>query len=291
MAEQQDTNLIKRLLETGVHFGHQTKRWNPKMERFIFGERNGIYIIDLQKTMEAITEACNFLREVAASGGHVLLVGTKKQAQQIIKDEALRCNMFYVNERWLGGTITNFQTVRKSVNRLDEIEKMKEDGTFDALTKKEVARLTKERAKLLKNLEGIRKMSRLPKAMFVVDSNVEETAVREANRLSIPVVGLLDTNCDPDRIDYVIPGNDDAIRSIKLVTSLLVEAILEGRKKGLDAKPTEAGAGPGEQAAGIKIDMPAAESKLVEAVETEEEKEKEKEAKTAAPRRRKRTVK
>ena len=237
--QQQDTSLLKQLLEAGVHFGHQTRRWNPKMEKYIFGERNGIYIIDLQKTVAGLTEAANFLRETAASGGYILFVGTKKQAQQIIKEEALRCGAFYVSERWLGGAITNFQTIRKSVGRLDEIEKMKENGTFEALKKKEVSNLTKERVKLLKNLEGIRNMGRLPKAIYVIDSNAEITAVREANRLSIPVVGLLDTNCNPDKVDYVIPGNDDALRSIKLITALLVEAILEGKRKFVDKEDAE----------------------------------------------------
>lgn len=277
MAQQQETTLIKQLLEAGVHFGHQTKRWNPKMKKYIFGERNGVYIIDLQKTIECITEARNFLRETAEKGGYILFVGTKKQAQQIIKEEASRCGAFYVTERWLGGTITNFQTIRKSVHRLEEIEKMKQDGTFDALKKKEVAQLTKETAKLLKNLEGIRYMERLPNVIYVIDSNVEATAVREANRLSIPLVGLLDTNCNPANVDYVIPGNDDAIRSIKLITFLLVEAILEGRTKFMEGKSAEAEKAALKAAAAEK--EAAAGSELVEIAETEEEKEKEKEEK------------
>lgn len=288
MAQEQNTGLIKQLLEAGVHFGHQTKRWNPRMQRYIFGERNGIYIIDLQKTVEGLTEACNFLRDIATEGGYILFVGTKKQAQQIIKEEASRCNVFYVTERWLGGTITNFKTVRKSVHRLEEIEKMKQDGTFDALTKKEVAHLTKEMLKLLKNLGGIRNMDKLPKAMFVIDSNAEATAVREANRLSIPVVGLLDTDCNPDKIDYIIPGNDDAIRSIKLVTFLLVEALLGGKRKFLegrsDAETTEISKG---------LTIPSEEapigSELIEIAETEEEKEKDKDEKVV--RRKKKTTK
>ncbi|MBI4335055.1 MAG: 30S ribosomal protein S2, partial [Candidatus Omnitrophica bacterium] len=270
---------MKQLLEAGVHFGHQTKRWNPKMKRYIFGERNKVYIIDLQKTIEGLTAACNFLRDVASKGGSVLFVGTKKQAQQIIKDEAARCGAFYVNERWLGGAITNFQTIRKSVRRMDEIDKMKQDGTFEALKKKEVAHLTKEMAKLLKNLEGIRKMDKLPTAVYLVDANVEITAVREAHRLSIPVVGLLDTNCDPDKIDYVIPGNDDAIRSIKLITTMVADAILEGKRKHIEgveaAQREQAELEAARQASADKGD----ESELVEIAETEEEKEKEEAAK------------
>lgn len=290
MTQQQDTSLIKQLLEAGAHFGHQTKRWNPKMKRYIFGERNGVYIIDLQKTMEGLMAACAFLRETASKGGHILFVGTKKQAQQIIKEEALRCNAFYVSERWLGGAITNFQTIRKSVKRLEEIENMKEDGTFEALKKKEVAYLTKEMTKLIRNLEGIRNMGRLPSAIYVVDSNIEATAVREANRLSIPVVGLLDTNCDPDKIDYVIPGNDDAIRSIKLITSLLVEAILEGRRKYLEGSPAEAKEAvvPASKA---KEETPLTESELVEMAESEEEKEKEKEVEGKVVKKKKRIIK
>lgn len=282
--QQQDTSLLKQLLEAGVHFGHQTRRWNPKMEKYIFGERNGIYIIDLQKTVAGLTEAANFLRETAASGGYILFVGTKKQAQQIIKEEALRCGAFYVSERWLGGAITNFQTIRKSVGRLDEIEKMKENGTFEALKKKEVSNLTKERVKLLKNLEGIRNMGRLPKAIYVIDSNAEITAVREANRLSIPVVGLLDTNCNPDKVDYVIPGNDDALRSIKLITALLVEAILEGKRKFVDKEDAESAKSAIEQ----KIS--AGGSELVEIIESEEEKEKEKAAPVKEPIKRKKRI-
>lgn len=232
-------NMMKQLLEAGVHFGHQTKRWNPKMSKYIFGEKNNIYIIDLQKTIECLTRACNFLREQAALGGEILFVGTKKQAQQIIKEEATRCNMYYVHERWLGGTLTNFQTIRKSVNRLVEIETMKNDGTFESLTKKEVAKLTKELNKLTNNLEGIRNMERLPKVVYIVDTKTEETAVREANRLKIPIVALLDTNCDPDNIDYPIPGNDDAIRSIRIITSMITEAILEGRRRFVEDMPEE----------------------------------------------------
>ncbi|MEI8175413.1 MAG: 30S ribosomal protein S2 [Candidatus Omnitrophota bacterium] len=280
--QQQDIALIKQLLEAGVHFGHQTKRWNPKMEKYIFGERNGIYIIDLQKTIVGLKNAVNFLRDIASKGGYILFVGTKKQAQQIIRDEAIRCGVFHVTERWLGGTITNFMTIRKSVKRLEEIERMKQDGTFDALKKKEVSHLTKEMVKLLKNLEGIRSMEKLPKAMFIIDTNVEATAVREANRLGIPVIGLLDTNCDPSRVDAVIPGNDDAIRSIKLITGLLTEAILEGKRKFAEESAAAAEAAAQEKEVAIGTE-------LVEMAETEEEKEKEKDDKTI--KRRKKTTK
>ncbi|MFZ5800349.1 MAG: 30S ribosomal protein S2 [Candidatus Omnitrophota bacterium] len=230
--------LIKQLLEAGVHFGHQTKRWNPKMKKFIFGERSGIYIIDLEKTVESLNAARDFLKDIAANGGDILFVGTKKQAQETIEAEAKRAQIFYVNRRWLGGLLTNFATIRKSVTRLNDIEKMQEDGTFGNLKKKEVAHLTKEKEKLEKNLSGIREMTRLPKVVFVVDSKKEEIAVEECSRLGIPIVGLIDTNCDPDKIDYLIPGNDDALKSIRLVTSLLADAILEGKRQyqaGVDA--------------------------------------------------------
>jgi len=243
------------------------------MKKYIFGERNGVYIIDLQKTMEGLATACDFLSATAAKGGYILFVGTKKQAQQIVKDEALRCGVFYVTERWLGGTITNFQTIRKSVRRLEEIERMKQDGTFEALKKKEVSHLTKEMTKLLKNLGGIRAMERLPDAIYVIDSNVEDTAVREGARLNIPMVGLLDTNCNPDKISYVVPGNDDAIRSIKLITYHLVEAILEGKRKWAESHPEAAQA---QEAAMQATVFDAAASELVEMAETEEEKAKEK---------------
>lgn len=222
---------IKQLLESGVHFGHQTRRWNPKMARYIFGERNGIYIVNLEKTEQELKKACEFLAKVAARGEYILFVGTKKQAQQTVVEEANRCGMFYVNQRWLGGTLTNFETIRKSIKRLDEIERMRDDGTFDKLKKKEVAVFTKEMVKLAKNLSGIRKMNKLPGALFIIDAKKEETAVKEARRLHIPVVALVDTNSDPDVIDYVIPGNDDAIKSIRLVCSAIAEAVLEGRNK------------------------------------------------------------
>jgi len=232
---QDKANLLKSLLEAGVHFGHQTRRWNPKMGPYIFGEKNRIYIIDLQKTVDAIIEACAYLNKVAQEGGYVLFVGTKKQAQDIIKDEATRCGMFYVDQRWLGGMLTNYQTVKKSLNRMESLEKMKDDGTFDKLSKKEVSKLTKETNKLKKNLNGVRSMERLPTVMFIIDSRKEDIAVREAKKLKIKVVALVDTNCDPDMIDYVIPGNDDAIKSIKLITAMAAKSIIDGRNKFLQA--------------------------------------------------------
>ena len=223
--------LIKQLLEAGVHFGHQTRRWNPKMKKYIFGSKNGIYIIDLEKTQKSLLKACSFLKSVSSSGGYILFVGTKKQAQDIIKEEASRCGMFHVNQRWLGGMLTNFQTIKKSIKRLLDIERMKEDGTMAKLSKKEVSALNKELFKLNKNLEGIRNMDKLPKVMFVVDAKKEEIAVKEANTLKIPVVALVDTNSDPDKIEYVIPGNDDAIRSIKLVTGIIADSVLAGKEE------------------------------------------------------------
>jgi len=257
-----ESTLVKQLLESGVHFGHQTKRWNPKMKQFIFGEKNGIYIIDLEKTALALTKAMDFLSQTARSGDYILFVGTKKQAQEIVKEAAKRCGMFYVNQRWLGGLLTNFQTVKKSVRRLNDIERMRDDGTFKKLSKKEISMLTKEMAKLLKNLEGVRSMEKLPRALFVVDSKKEEIAVKEANKLGIPVVGLVDTNCDPDLIDYIIPGNDDAIKAIKFVTGLAADAVLEGNKDfaaGIKAKEEA------EEAAKIETDVP-----VVDDVEVEE---------------------
>ena len=218
MATKKETALVKQLLESGVHFGHQTRKWNPKMEKFIFGEREGIYIIDLEKTAKFLLEACTFLNEVASAGSYVLFVGTKKQAQSIIKEESEKCNMFYVNQRWLGGTLTDFLTIRKSVKKLESFEKMKTDGVYGTLSKKERAMIDKKILNLLKNLSGIRRMDRLPGALFVVDSKKEEIAVHEANKLSIPVVALADTDCDQDKIDYIIPGNDDAMKSIRFIT-------------------------------------------------------------------------
>lgn len=258
------SELIKKLLESGVHFGHQKKRWNPKMRPFIFGERSGIYIIDLEKTEECLNQARDFLMSIAAKGEMVLLVGTKKQAQEVIKEESLRCGMFYVTERWPGGLLTNFSTVKKSINRLKDIERMREDGTFEKLTKKEVARLEKERAKLMKNFSGIVKMERMPKAVIVVDTKKEETAVREACRLKIPVIGLIDTNSNPDPVSYPVPGNDDATKSIRMVISLLSDAIIEGRRQFLSYLSQE-GVAIGAQAEGQeKAADPAEETKIKE---------------------------
>ncbi len=215
------------LLEAGVHFGHQTKRWNPKMKEYIYNSRDDIYIIDLQKTVEKMEEAYQALNKIASEGGKVLFVGTKKQAQEVCKEEAIRSGMYYMTERWLGGTLTNFKTIRKRVNRLSEIEKMEENGTFDKLPKKEVIGLKKEYDKLNKNLCGIREMTRLPQAIIIVDSIKEENAIREAKKLGIPVFGIIDTNCDPDMVDYVIPGNDDAVRAVKVVLGALTNAIVE----------------------------------------------------------------
>jgi small subunit ribosomal protein S2 len=225
------SDLIKQLLEAGVHFGHQTKRWNPKMKKFIFGSRSGIYIIDLEKTEECINKARDFLMDITSKGEYVLFVGTKKQAQEVMHQEAIRAGMYYVTERWPGGLLTNFATIKKSINRLKEIEKMREDGTFAQLTKKEVAKLEKEEAKLNKNFAGIASMERMPKAVFIVDTCKEDTAVKEARRLSIPIVALIDTNSNPDLVDYPIPGNDDATKSIKAVANIITDTIIEGRKK------------------------------------------------------------
>lgn len=221
---------MKELLEAGVHFGHQVKRWNPKMKKYIFGERNGIYIIDLQKTLKGLEEACKFVRETSLSGASILYVGTKKQAQDAIQEEAQRAGAFHVNQRWLGGMLTNFSTIKKSIERLKSIEKMKEDGTFDALSKKEVSLLEKERSKLERNLRGIKEMNGLPGAVFIIDPKKEKIAIAEARKLAIPVVAVVDTNCDPDEVDYVIPGNDDAIRAIKLIASKIAESIIEGKE-------------------------------------------------------------
>ena len=225
---------MKQLLEAGVHFGHQTRRWNPKMGKYIFTERNGIYIIDLQKTVHKVDEAYDFIKSVAASGKSVLFVGTKKQAQDSIKEEAMRCGQFYVNERWLGGMLTNYKTIQSRIKYLRDLEKMKEDGTFEVLPKKEVAQLKTKKEKLERFLGGIKDMDKLPGAMFVVDPRKERIAVAEARLLHIPIVGIVDTNCDPDEIDYVIPGNDDAIRAVKLLASQMADAIIEGRQ-GADA--------------------------------------------------------
>ena len=230
---------MKQLLEAGVHFGHQTRRWNPKMATYIFTERNGIYIIDLQKTVKKLEEAYNFVRQLSENGQSLLFVGTKKQAHDAIREEAQRCGMFYVNARWLGGMLTNFKTMRGRVDRLNQLKKMQEDGTFDMLPKKEVMKHLGEIAKLEKYLGGVAEMKKLPGALFVVDPRKERNAINEARKLKIPIVAIVDTNCDPDEIDYVIPGNDDAIRAIRLISSVMANAIQEG-KQGADAAEAEA---------------------------------------------------
>jgi len=228
---------MKELLEAGVHFGHQTKRWNPKMQKYIFGERNGIYIIDLQKTLKKFREAYAFMRDLAAGGGTVLFVGTKKQAQEAVLEEATRCGMFYVNHRWLGGTLTNFATIRKSIARLKKLDEMKETGDYERLPKKEVLGLEREREKLEKTLAGIKNMERLPSAIFIIDPKKETIAVEEAKRLAVPIVAIVDTNCDPTGIDFPVPGNDDAIRAVRLITARMADALNEGR--GTLAKETD----------------------------------------------------
>ena len=244
---------MKELLEAGVHFGHQTKRWNPKMKEYIFGERNGIYIIDLGKTVKLFREAEDFVSNLAADGRTILFVGTKRQAQDVIAEEAQRCGMFHVNERWLGGLLTNFATIQRSLGRLRDLEAMATDGRFDTLSKKEIARNEKERRKLAKNLDGIRGMSRLPDAVFVVDTKKEKIAVDEARKLKIPVIGIVDTNCDPDEVDFVIPGNDDALRSIRLFASRMADSVIDGRdrKQSIDAESAREAA---EEAAAAETD-------------------------------------
>lgn len=253
---------MKELLEAGVHFGHQVKRWNPKMKKFIFGERNGIYIIDLQKTVKMFEVAYNFVKEISSKGESVLFVGTKKQSQDVIIEEAQRSQSYFINQRWLGGVLTNFKTIKQSIEKLKKIEKMQEDGTYDLLTKKEVAKLETERQRLRKNLIGIKGMDNLPGAVFIIDPKKERIAVAEAQKLSIPIVALVDTNCNPDEIDHVIPGNDDAIRSIKLATSKIANAVLEGKdimnkaieetaeKAAIEEKIAEEETGEKEEAAG-----------------------------------------
>jgi len=221
---------MKQLLEAGVHFGHQTRRWNPKMAEYIFAERNGIYIIDLQKTVKKVEEAYQAVAQIVADGGEVLFVGTKKQAQDSIKEEALRCGMYYVNERWLGGMLTNFATIQTRIQRLKDLDAMLEDGTMDLLPKKEVAKLMHEKEKLDKNIGGIKEMTRIPDVIFIVDPRKERIAVQEAHTLNIPIVGIVDTNCDPEEIDYVIPGNDDAIRAVKLIAGRISDAVIESRQ-------------------------------------------------------------
>jgi len=234
---------MKELLEAGVHFGHQTKRWNPKMKEYIFGERNGIYIIDLQKTLKMFKEASKFISELAAEGKIVLFVGTKRQAQDAIAEEATRCNGYYVNQRWLGGLLTNWVTVQKSVKRLKELDEMATDGRYELLPKKEVIKLERERKHLQANLAGIKNMTRLPDAIFVIDSNKEQIAVREARKLGIPVVAVVDTNCDPSEVDYVIPGNDDALRAIRLFASKVADSVVEGAQLMSDKQAADLAAG------------------------------------------------
>ena len=258
------SELIKQLLEAGVHFGHQKKRWNPKMKEFIFGDRSGIYIIDLEKTEECINRARDFLLDIASKGEFVLFVGTKKQAQEVVQQEAIRCGMYYVTQRWPGGLLTNFATIKKSINRLRDIERMREDGTFAKLTKKEVARLEKELAKLNKNFSGIVKMERMPKAIFIVDTKKEETAVHEAKRLGIPIIGLIDTNSDPSLIAFPVPGNDDAAKSIRTITVLIADAVVEGRKKFLSYLSQEGVAAVKEEKEEGPLVLPEEEIKIKE---------------------------
>jgi small subunit ribosomal protein S2 len=264
---------MKELLESGVHFGHQVKRWNPKMKKYIFGARNGIYIIDLQKTIKMLEDAYNFIKDVASSGESVLFVGTKKQAQDVVTEESQRAGCYYINQRWLGGVLTNFQTIKQSIEKLKKIEKMKEDGTYSLLTKKEVAKYEKERMRLEKNLIGVKDMNSLPAAMFVIDPKKEKIAVAEARKLSIPIVAIVDSNCDPDEVDYVIPGNDDAIRAIKLITGKMADAVLEGReifnKTSAEAAAEEAA--EKEAAAAEAAEEEAAEKEAASAEASEKE--------------------
>jgi len=262
---------MKALLEAGVHFGHQVKRWNPKMKRYIFGARNDIYIIDLQKTMKGLESAYEFVRDSAANGSTFLFVGTKKQAQESLVANAQRCGSYWINQRWLGGMLTNFETIKKSIQRLKKIESMKEDGTFDVLTKKERAKLDKEMGKLERNLSGIKDMKKQPDVMIVIDPRKEALAVAEGNKLKIPIVGLVDTNCDPDLIDHVIPGNDDAIRAISLITLKMAEAVNEGRETRKKLTGEEAGdTGAAAEEAAATDEAPAAEVSAADAAATAE---------------------
>ncbi len=243
---------MKQLLEAGVHFGHQARRWNPKMERFIFGERNGVYIIDLQKTVQQVNAVYHFIRETVEMGGSVLFVGTKRQAQEVVREQAMRCGMFYVTNRWLGGTLTNFETIRKSIRRLKRIEKMEQEGDFGDLVKKEIGKLLKEKVKLDKNLAGIKDMSELPQSVFIIDTKKEAIAVAEVKKLGISSVGIVDTNCDPDDVTHPIPGNDDAIRSIRLFSTIIADAILDAKARVLEGREvpgTELGVKKGEEEA------------------------------------------
>lgn len=240
---------MKQLLEAGVHFGHQTRRWNPKMSRYIFTERNGIYIIDLQKTVRKVEEAYKYVRSIAEDGGKILFVGTKKQAQDSVRDEAIRSNMYYINQRWLGGTLTNFATIRKRIARLKDLEQMEEDGTFDILPKKEVMLLNKEKDRLEKVLGGIKDMNKLPDALFIIDPRKERIAVAEAHKLNIPIISIVDTNCDPDEIDKLIPGNDDAIRAVRLLTGKMADAVIEATQGAEEKAREQAAAQEKEQEA------------------------------------------
>jgi len=273
------TVTMKQLLEAGVHFGHQTKRWNPKMKDYIFGSRNGIYIIDLQKTVRLFKEAFKFVADTVAKGESILFVGTKKQAQDSIAEEAQRGGMFYVNHRWLGGTLTNFRTIKKNIDRLKKLQSMKEDGTFDALPKKEVLRLEKERGRMEKTLGGIKEMGKLPGAIFIVDPRKEKIAVHEARRLGIPIVAIVDTNCDPDEVDYVIPGNDDAIRAIRLISSKIADACLEGKQLleahlvAPEGAAVAEGTAPEKAAAAGELERPTDEEEMLAEQMGEEEDE------------------
>jgi small subunit ribosomal protein S2 len=261
---------MKELLEAGVHFGHQTKRWNPKMKEYIFGERNGIYIIDLQKTLKMFKEASKFVQELASDNRLVLFVGTKRQAQEAIAEEAGRCGMFYINQRWLGGLLTNWVTVQKSVKRLKELDEMATDGRYELLPKKEVVKLERERKHLQANLAGIKNLARLPDALFVIDSNKEQIAVKEARKLGIPVVAVVDTNCDPSEVDYIIPGNDDALRAIRLFASKIADSIVEGAQFANDKQAAEIAAGVAAGAAAAAAPDEAMAAGLAEDVSMEE---------------------
>jgi small subunit ribosomal protein S2 len=264
---------MKELLEAGVHFGHQTRRWNPKMKEYIFGERNGIYIVDLQKTLKLFKEAAQFVSELSSQGKNLLFVGTKRQAQEAIAEEAKRCGMFYVNHRWLGGTLTNWATIQKSIKRYKDIEEMEQDGRMAAMTKKEAIRVRRELRHLVENLEGIKDLPALPDAIFVIDSEKEAIAVQEARKLAIPVVAVVDTNCDPDQVDRIIPGNDDALRAIRLFTSKIADAVLEGRSlyeqaqlAAAKAEASVAGEGEGAEYAGTPEEL----EELAEAYDADE---------------------
>ncbi|MCM8783959.1 MAG: 30S ribosomal protein S2 [Candidatus Omnitrophica bacterium] len=265
--------LVRELLEAGVHFGHHRKRWNPRMKNFVFGERNGVLIIDLEKTADCLATACKFLEEISAKGGEVLLVGTKKQAQTIVEEEAKRCGSPFVNIRWLGGILTNFETIKKSIKRFEELIKMKENGLFAKLSKKEASRLSKELLRLERNLGGIVTMKKIPAALYIIDPKIEEIAVKEAIRLSIPIVALIDTNCDPTFITYPIPGNDDAIRSIRFITTKIVDSITEGKKKFAQFAPKDAKEEIKEETKeDVRVEVPEIPEEIEEKVEKKEEK-------------------